>query len=365
MSRCLLDRMPPQLGRGWASAARTRGWLCALALLHVLAFCPRAAAQARWSGRAQGYAREATTQAELTGPPQAQCISSRAIESQVRAHSQRIAFVHGAARVPQLYVAQEPSAGATVHARLDVTWPDGQRSSRALAADSCSELNAALAFLITLTLDPTAAPSGPALAPTQGSPAAPLRAAQARSPGPERDTGRLLKLEQIELGILAQLVRGPAPGWMLGFGLRLGVAWRGVGPWLPSLQLSAAHAVRADWRGPGGVADFRLDVLRLALCPLGARWGQLRVQACLGTGLGRMQAAGAHSFAPQSHNRLWLDIGAVVNASLDLGRRWQFGVSVAGAVPWRRDSYAFQPEIFYRSSALALVTDLWAAVRFR
>jgi len=194
--------------------------------------------------------------------------------------------VQGAADVPRLHIVLDAPDATEIRARLDVTWPDQQRSTRTLAAVSCEEANAALAFLITLALDPSAAP------------------ASATAPRPSEPSGpQPLAFERFELGPVGQLLFGPAPGAMFGLGLQLTATWHGAGPWLPALRLSATYGWQRDASAAGGTADFSLEALRLALCPLGARWGQWRAQACLGAGLGRLRASGAGSFAPQSHSR--------------------------------------------------------------
>jgi hypothetical protein len=262
------------------------------------------------------------------------CVSVASIAERIGARSSHIELVQHAAGTPTLDVVLHGDEQRGLHAQLQVLWSDGRRSERQLDARSCRELSDVLAFLIVLTLDPTALASTtppretdaqttqagaspaepardgttgsqrPAAAPTQPTqpthgdatvttpaersdstaaapserPVQPPPAASggATEPAPsdttaQRNAAGWLAFERAEWGLLAQLLLGAAPSAMPGLGLQLAVALRGTELWAPALQLRMTRHWLQGATAAYGVADFQLDVLRLDVCPLALR----------------------------------------------------------------------------------------------
>jgi len=384
--------------RRWLAAARALvGCLWALGWLVVGFTAVRAAAQPQAS--------EARAQLLVVAPPG--CVSPASIEARVRARSARIELVQAASAATRLRVELQGDEARGWHAQLQVTWPDGRRSERLLSIRHCREASDALAFLIVLTLEqgadateatahdsgapgpgPSAGEAGatgepggrtslaasPDSAPEAGRPApegaAPARSERLATPAEAADdaadsgSSELFAFDSIGLSVLAQSTLGAAPSALWGLGVQLSVIARGSGLWLPALQLRASRQWAADWHTAWGVASFRLDTLRLDVCPVGLRWSVLTARACLAGGLGSLQARGSATYAPRSRSRSWIDTGATLAVSADLGRLWQLGVNVGLVLPWQRDRFAFRPEVFHRVSPLCWTFDVRIGLRF-
>jgi hypothetical protein len=84
-------------------------------------------------------------------------VSVASIALRVHARSPHLELVQQAAGVPRLQALVHGDEQRGLHAQLQVVWPDGRRSERQLDARTCREVDAVLAFLIVLTLDPSAA----------------------------------------------------------------------------------------------------------------------------------------------------------------------------------------------------------------
>lgn len=141
-------------------------------------------------------------------------------------------------------------------------------------------------------------------------------------------------------------------------------SFRGSGVFVPALQLSAAHVWRGGFDEPGGIAAFRLSLVRLDLCPLGLRAGPFIARVCATSAAGRLHAGGSRSFSPRSSTRDWLDLGTRLLASLDLGPILQLSAGVALIAPLRRDQFAFRPDVFHRVDVLCLEGHLGLGLRF-
>jgi hypothetical protein len=345
------------------------------------------------------------------------CVTVKAVQEQVQARSRRIAFVLDAPGVPKLQITVRREAGGAHAVALAVTWPDGRRSQRRFAAQSCEEAEATVAFLIALTLDPTAVsepsavgeprPSADAAVQASDGSASPPAAATdnaAHSPpsasvpggngaGANLSDANQSKLARFEpnterapslaaeggansgawgffdietsgVSLTAHVTSGVAPVAMYGLGLRALMAFRGRGLWAPALQLEAAHAWVSELAQPGGVAGFQRTTARLDVCILGLRGAGLAAHACLNGAFGSLRAQGSQSYLPRTRERPWDDLGGSLHLRVDVGRLLQLEVGATLAVPLRRDRFAFYPEVFHRVAALCWDGHLGMGVRF-
>jgi hypothetical protein len=296
--------------------------------------------------------------AHLTLHAPADCASEDAIAARVRARSARIAFVTSAEDVPDLQVELRAEPTSELSAALTVSWPDGRRSERQVAAKGCADAVEAIAFLIVLTLDPRSQPGS-------DPPAARNTATAAHDPNAAPAEPQVaLHFDRVELGLIAQMALGIAPGAMYGFGVRALAALRGPSVWAPALQLRASRLELTGWAASGGIADFRLYSVQLDACPLGLFAGPLTARACLAAALGDLTASGRDTFAAEQRARLWLTWGATLALQLDLGAVAQVGVNAGLLAPFRRDRYAFRPAVFHEVGQLGFVGDLSVGVRF-
>lgn len=325
------------------------------------------------------------------------CLDRSDIEREIRVRSTRVRIVDEHAGIPELRVDVKRTPSRALRIGMDVLWPDGRRSQRELAADSCEEAETAVAFLIALTLDPNARaatandegaardeqparaePSPPVpttpesaapadVAPSETEPPAATSPTPATPPNAAADGGTTNPQDAagvLELAFGGQLQAGAAPHVMYGIVVRAMLPMHGHGLWAPAIQLSAARVWRSHWVDPAGVADFQLSTVQLDFCPLGVLARPLTARACVGGGVGSLTAQGSRTYARQSSARLWADLGSSVLLSLSLTPWLQVEVGAGVAAPLRRDHFAFRPKEFHRVSALCWETQIGLGVRF-
>src|SRR5262249_49551599 len=150
----------------------------------------------------------------------------------------------------------------------------------------------------------------------------------------------------------AQLVSGPAPHAMPGFGLYARLALNGSELWAPALGLSLARAWTDDLAEPGGHADFAIESAELYACPLGVQPRPFSSGACLSSAIGRLSASGSKSYAPQGHSELWASAGGTLLISIALGKMAELQAGFGVVRPFRRYEFAFRPDVFHRVPSL-------------
>jgi len=270
---------------------------------------------------------------------------------------------------------------------LSVQWPDGRRSERRIKARSCEAALDALGLLIAMTLDPAALmasvpPAPPALeANDPSAPAPKVSEATAAKTGEQLGTGEQvnanapqdaeraahadpLGVSHVAAGLSTQVVAGPAPRAMPGFGLYARLVFYGGPLWAPALELRAGHTWVDGLVEPDGEASFVLDSAKLDVCPLGVRLASLTAHACMTGEIGRFHATGSRSYAPRSHHLLWTSLGGTLLLALALGSTVELQGGFDLAVPLRRDRFSFRPDVFHEVEALSLSAHLGVGVRF-
>lgn len=317
--------------------------------------------------------------AQGTAPPSArgalsveaaeQCATRAAIVARVAERSQRIELVDQDSLVLRAVV--QESTRTLVSAELHVTWPDGRTSLRRLNAPSCVEAIDALALLITLTLDPSAALTPADVAEGPVVPEA-LPATARESPGPEPEpapeaepspTSEPFALSHAAFGLAARGLLGVAPHAMPGLGASVLVAFEGQGLWTPLLQVRVAHAWARAIEA-AGTADFQLDSAELVACVVGLRSAAAAGRACITGAVGRLRASGSETYDPNNHARLWLSAGGELLLSAELFGPLQLQAGAGLTMPLRRDRFAFAPRVFHRVAAVVPYGHLGLAVRF-
>ena len=306
------------------------------------------------------------------------CSTRDELVARVAARSTRIRFVNDAAGVPALAARIEVGPRGGVVAALTVVEPDGRRFSRQIEAPSCAAATDALALVVAITLDPsvatadaskgsspsdngTSAPGAPPLAPPPAPPP-PGETAPTVSTGSTPAPGPVL--HYITAGVTGEVISGPAPTLMPGFGIEVQAGLERASIWSPALMLSLAHAWRDDVKEAAGTAAFSLDLVSLDLCP--ARVVVLRVEArlCAAGSAGRLTGAGSETFEPRSVARPFATAGGAARLAFPFGGRFQLGARVgAGGTLWR-DAFQFTPDVFHRVASVTLVGEVGVGVRF-
>lgn len=359
------------------------------------------------AGAAQSMQAADPVRASMTVDAEEACATAAALAEQVHERSRRIEFVDDAGDVPSLRIAISAAGARDRVAVLSVQWPDGQRSERRLTARSCDAAVDALGLLIAMTLDPAAlvgagpdtrgedragrgragpgaeagAEAGPgagagaeagAGAGTDPAPSPNPSPSPSPNPNPEPDTdsnadvgaAHPLGVAHVAAGISAQLVTGPAPSAMPGFGLYARLALNGTALWAPAIEVQLARTWVDGLSAPGGEADFALETAQLAVCPLGLQLAAFSAFSCMTGEVGRLIARGSRTYAPQTHREPWTSLGAAVLLSLGLGALLEVEAGFGVAGPLRRDRFSFQPDVFHEVAGARLSAHLGAGMRF-
>jgi hypothetical protein len=246
-------------------------------------------------------------------------------------------------------------AGRGFRARLVSTNAAGQQGGeRILTSTSadCRRLDAALAFVIALTIDPGLSLSGEAAAflaefaqelpPEQAllselagqptpAPAAPrdvlTEALAPASPSPARASAAPSRRPtRYALGVAAATLGRSSPEWM--FGLRASFTFDHARLWPLVVSAGAFPNTKQQPLANGESATFQAYDGLLAVCP-GRRWQGLGAYGCAGFALAYLQAQGS-GFDPNLRAGMWdpaVTLGGAL--TLALGRGWGLGADAA------------------------------------
>ncbi len=311
------------------------------------------------------------------------CSTRDELIARVAARSSRIRFVGDGAGIPVLTARIEVAPRGVVVADLKVLEPDGRRFQRRIEAPSCAAATDALALVVAITLDPSAA-TGDATGATgtdarsgvtdatPAPPAEPSPAASLAPPppvGPETELVRETPATAAEgyrftAAILAEAVAGPAPEVVPGPAIEIQAAFDRASILSPALALTFAHLWSDALNEDGGTAGFTLDLVGLDACPVRLGLSRLEARVCAAGQVGRLAAQGSNTYDPRSVSRPFATAGGTVRFAILLPWRIEvrarFGV---GATLWR-DAFEFTPEVFHRVASVTLVGDVGIGVRF-
>ena len=322
------------------------------------------------------------TAARLDVEAQPACSTRDELVARVAARSNRIRFVSAGAGVPVLTARIEVAPRGVVIADLTVLEPDGRKFQRRIEAPSCAAATDALALVIAITLDPSAATgevpgttgadsgSGATDATPPNTvdnpsvvlpPPPPPVAAEAEA---VHHTTATAGGTWFSAGLLAAAVAGPAPVAMPGPAVEVQVAFERASILSPALALTFAHLWSEALKEEGGTAAFTLDLVGLDACPVRLALFRLEARACAAGSLGRLAARGSNAYDPSSVSRPFATAGGTARLAVLLP--WRIEVSArfgVGATLWR-DAFEFTPKVFHRAASVTLVGDVGIGVRF-
>lgn len=297
------------------------------------------------------------------------CIDPRALAARVEALTGPVFVAPAAAEVS--FEGEIAPAGRGFRARLVSSRADGvPRGERILNTSSadCRTLDAALAFVIALTIDPSMSLSGvpadvlgqfaqevppeqallaelaaqpaPALEPepAQPPPVAPAPAA-APAGGVREAEAHRLRPPRYAFALAAATLGRSMPDWRFGLRGSFGFDPLGFMPFVLSASAfpgDAPQEIRSDQK-----ASFQVYEVGLAACP-GLSGPRLSVYGCLGFALGYQRTRGI-GFEPNQTTALWdpaLTIGA--NLALPLGRGWGLAVDAMLRVRLTDEGFVFR-----------------------
>lgn len=339
------------------------------------------------SAVASASAQANTARLEVEAAPG--CSTRDELVARVAARSTRIRFVTDATGVPTLTARIEAGPRGVVVAELIVVEPDGRKFARRLEAPSCAAATDALALVVAITLDPSAATGEASAAagatgaetdaagkatPTAGatSPTPTPTPEPASEPAPRDaangtgDVGEppLPATRLLTAGIAAAAVVGPAPTPMPGIALEAQAALDRASILSPALVLTLTHVWSGGQMQSGGIAAFTLDLLALDACPFRVALLALEARACAAGSLGRLAAQGSQTYEPGSVTTPFGTVGGTVRLAVLFGSRVELRARFgAGATLWR-DAFRFNREVFHQVASVTLVGDVGIGVRF-
>jgi len=240
------------------------------------------------------------------------CTSRAELIERIRARSPRVRFTDDGEGIEIRADFAAISAGL-VRGAVSLAGADARPSVRRVLGASCAEAADAVALIIAVTLDPTAADrekgvsasEASSVDPAKGSTATALLPnarksaatveAVAPNPAPTPDARASTGLA---LQVAAQALLGPAPKVMPGVALYATIGIERPALWSPVMLLGASHAWRTSIGEQGGTAAFALDAGSVDACPLRLRWGPFRARPCGSVLLGRLSARGSQTRNP-------------------------------------------------------------------
>ncbi len=345
-----------------------------------------------WSAVASAAAQANTARLDVDAAPG--CSTRDELIARVVARSTRIRFVNDATGVPALTARIEAGPRGGVVAELIVVEPDGRRFARRLEAPSCAAATDALALVVAITLDPSAATGEAAAAPARpgrrgARPTRPMRRGRARRrPAPRhrrrhrsrrcrgrrratRQTGKATRPRRrcrpparLTAGVAAAAVVGPAPTPMPGIAVEAQAALDRASILSPALVLTLSHVWSGGQMETGGIAAFTLDLLALDVCPVRVVALALEARACAAGSVGRLAAEGSQTYEPGSVASPFATVGGTVRLAVVFGSRVELRARFgAGATLWR-DAFRFNREVFHQVASVTLVGDVGIGVRF-
>ena len=237
-----------------------------------------------------------------------------------------------------------------VRGQLTVRKPDGDLTVREVPGVSCQEVEAAMALIAALMVDPLAGQAHtkraepvfqPDLAP-QPKPAAWSLRAEHRLSGRTAATPKL--------------AWGQALGAMLTYE---------SGLTKPSVAL-VAELTDGTATGQRGSAELELAVARLAICPLGIQPGTAwDFRACATAELGRLHGSGFLTESPANKAIVWSSAGLELQARYELiGPLW-LGLEGGFTFPFTRERFYIDPgETLHRVPSWGVAFGVGLGLRF-
>lgn len=291
----------------------------------VLSCGPRATHASTPERRAEAF--------RLVWSSSAGCGSGRAFLAELASRTALLREARADEHAITLIVETFPVAGG-VKGQLTVRKPDGDLTVREVPGLNCREVEAAMALIAALMVDPLAATSdrlSPRLGPAPPPPD--LRQPVARTP----DWGLMA-----EQRLTARTAVAPGLTWGQAVGVML---TRESSRLRPSAGLSAHIAQAMTAATPNGRAELEWAAAQLTLCPLGVRpdesW-DLRV--CGAFQLGRLQGHGVQTAAPATKSILWSSAALQLESRYRvLGPLW-IGLEGAFTMPFSRERFYLEPQ---------------------
>lgn len=239
---------------------------------------------------------------------------------------------------------------AGVRGQLTVRKPDGDLTVREVPGVSCQEVEAAMALIAALMVDPLAGQARHARIEPNFKPDAPPR------PRPPAWSFRA------EQRLSARTAIAPVLSWGQALAILL---THEAGALKPSVGI-AAELADATTSAPHGSADFALAAVQLAVCPLGLQPGDAwDLRACATAELGRLRGSGFATPAPASQAIVWSSAGIELEARYELLRPLWLGLEGGLTFPFSRERFYVLPnETLHQVPSWGLTLGVGLGLRF-
>jgi hypothetical protein len=302
---------------------------------------------------------------------QAGCSSVEDFSSRVARRSTRIHFVRERAR--RSLIVELVSTAQGLRGTVTLIEADGTTRARKLTAKTCEEAAEGLALIATVTLDPDALLTEPepekskpeAPAPEKSKPEAPALIEPKRSPRLDEPSETRDVPVRVSFGLAAALMVSLAPELAPGGSLEVALEVNPGKLWSPFFRLSVPHAQRRDVERGAFAASFAFTLPTLDVCPvrLGTRLWAVRPCAYASAGLLKVWGEGG-SLEPEAHARLFASAGAALWTGLHISEVFEIIADARAMAPLRRDSFAFDDDVFWRTPALGFSSIVGVAGGF-
>jgi hypothetical protein len=237
-----------------------------------------------------------------------------------------------------------------VRGQLTVRKPDGDLTVREVPGVSCQEVEAAMALIAALMVDPLAGQTH------RKRPESAFRPDLAPRPKPPSWSLRAEHRLMARTATTPNLAWGQALGAMLTYEAGALKPSVGLGAELTNGTATAAH----------GSAELKLTTARLVACPLGAQPGSvLDLRLCATAELGRLRGSGFATAAPASKAIVWSSAGVDAQARYELMRPLWIGLEGGFTFPFTREGFYIDPdETLHRVPAWGLAFGVGLGLRF-
>lgn len=328
--------MPGRWSRGFAS----NGFYLALAL--TLAAGARPA-------RAQTTEEPVAEPFRLVWSSSAGCHDDSAFLAELAGRTARLRKARADEHAITLIIETFRSDGG-VRGQLTVRKPDGDLTVREVPGVSCQEVEAAMALIAALMVDPLAGQ-------THRKRAAPrFQPDLAARPKPPAWSLRADHRLSARTAMAPQLAWGQLVGAML---------THEAGAVKPSIGL-AAELADGTATARHGSAELELVAARLAVCPLGVQpYSSLDLRLCATAELGRLRGSGFATDAPARKAIVWSSAGVDLQARYALLQPLWVGLEGGFTFPFTRERFYVEPnETLHDVPAWGLAFGAGLGLRF-
>jgi hypothetical protein len=308
------------------------------------------------------------TRFEFRAP--AGCGSSEDFAARVGRRSAHIRLVADpSARRSLVVEIQQGSTSSGLRGTVTVVEADGATRTRRLKAASCEEAVDALSLIATVTLDPDAMSGEPPPDVAPEPPTEPSPKPTPKSPRPRQPPAHFHRAPtgdpyRFSFGLAAAALLEMAPALAPGASASAAFEINPGGVAAPFWRLSVTHAQRRGIGEPGGKAAFAFTLSTLDACPvrLGPRAFGLR--PCAFGSLGLLSVSGDGTLQNEAHSRLYGAAGLAAWLGWRVSEAFEIIADGRAGVPFRRDEFAFNRAVFFKTPTTGFSLGLGAAGGF-